>query len=201
MATPQSDKVDLFKLNKGDYVRPKTPVLIDVAPAKYLAVDGLGSPGGELFADRIGALYGMAYTIKFTSKFAGRDFAVCKLEALYGADGQFAALDRTPKEEWPWRMLIRMPEFVSNAKLREKQKPGDFDAVRLETIAEGLCVQVLHVGPYEEEERTIALIDAFCGEEGLEAHLWHHDIYLNDPRRVPAERLKTILRQPVVGRA
>lgn len=206
MATPKTEKVDLFKLHKDDYVKPKAPLLIELAEARFLAVDGVGSPGGEMFAARIGALYGMAYTIKFTSKFAGRDFAVCKLEAVYGAGGRFAELGELPQEEWPWRMLIRVPEFIGDgdldaarATLREKKKPGDFDAVRLDTITEGSCVQMLHVGPYEEEERTIALINAFCADEGLTPHRWHHEIYLSDPRRVPPERLKTILRQPVVS--
>ncbi len=161
-------KIDLFKLHKDDYVKPKKPALIEVAPARYLAVDGVGAPGGESFGERIGALYGMAYTIKFTSKFAGRDFAVCRLEALYGVDGQGSAFAELPQDEWRWRMLIRLPEFIGDtdleaarATLREKQKPGDFDAVRLQAIDESLCVQMLHLGPYEEEHETIAQMDAF----------------------------------------
>lgn len=205
MATPEPTKIDLLKEHRGEYVKPKKPVLIDTTPASYLAVDGTGGPGGELFTDRIGALYGMAFTIKFRAKFAGRDFAVCKLEALYGVGGQVAAdFAKLPQEEWNWRMLIRVPDFINDADLeaaraalREKQKPGDFDAVHLATIEEGPCVQVLHVGPYEEEERTVALIDAFCAEEGLKSHLWHHEIYLSDPRRIPPDRLKTIIRHPV----
>lgn len=81
--------------------------------------------------------------------------------------------------------------------LGEKGKEGDFGAVRLETIEEGPCVQLLHVGPYEEEQRSIEVLRAYMEENCLRPHMWHHDVYLNDPRRVPAERLKTILRQPI----
>lgn len=204
MADPEAEKVDLFKLHQDEYVKPRKPALIEVGKAHYLAVDGVGGPGGEVFQERIGALYGMAYTMKFTSKFAGRDYAVGKLEALYGVDGQGPEMENLPPEQWSWRMLIRVPDFIKKKDLaaarkllREKGKEGDFDAVCLETIEEGRCVQVLHVGPYEAMEATGRAIQAFCEERGLEPRLWQHQIYLSDPRRMAPERLKTILRHPV----
>ena len=204
MTETGAEKVDLFKLHKDEYVKPKKPKLIDVGKAKYLLVDGTGAPGEEVFQERIGALYGMAYTMKFTSKFAGRDYAVGKLEALYGIDGQGPDLESIPRDEWRWRMLIRVPEFITKKDLdaarrmlREKGKEGDFDAVRLETVVEGRCVQVLHVGPYEAMQSTGEAIDAFCEEQGLKPRLWQHQIYLSDPRRMAPEKLKTILRHPV----
>ena len=88
MPAANAEKIDLFKLHKAEYVSPKKPVIIDVKPAKYMVVDGQGEPGGEVFQERIGALFGMAYTAKFQSKFAGQDYTVCKLEALWGVGGQ-----------------------------------------------------------------------------------------------------------------
>ena len=102
-----------------------------------------------------------------------------------------------------WKLLSRVPAFISDGQLdearrtlREKGKEGDFDEARLETIDEGLCVQMLHVGPYEQEQQTVDLMLDFAAGEGLESHMWHHEIYLSDPRRVPPDRLRTILRQP-----
>ncbi len=205
MAQPKPEKVDLQQVHKQEYRKPRSPILVDVGPAHYLVARGAGGPGGATFQKRIEALYGMVYTVKFTLKEAGRDFVVGKLEALYGVDGQGAEeLGALPKEEWRWRMMIRVPTFVDDSDLaaarealRGRGKQGDFDAVQLETIEEGSCVQVLHVGPYEEEGETLAKMDAFCEEEGLTATGWHHEIYFSDPRRVPPERLKTLLRRPV----
>jgi len=204
MPKAQPEKLNLFKEFKREYVQPKQPKLIEVGPATYLAVDGKGGPGGELFQERVGALYGMAYTLKFQSKDAGRDYVVSKLEALYGVDQPFDDLSTIDSDEWSWRMLMRVPEFTAaedleaaRAALRAKEKEGDFDAVRLERIDEGRCVQCLHLGPYEKEAETVALMDAFCEEHSLTPRLWHHEIYFSDPRRVPPERLKTLLRHPV----
>ena len=179
--------------------------MIETRPARYLVVDGRGGPGETVFQDRVGALYGVGYTVKFNSKFAGGDYVVGKLEGLWGVRGQTAAdLAGLPKSEWNWRLMMRVPEFIGDEQivaarkmLREKGKEGDFDAVTLETIDEGLCVQILHVGPYEDEHRTIETMKSFAVEQGCEPNLWHHEIYLSDPRRVPPEKLRTILRQPV----
>lgn len=199
-----AEKLDLFKANKHEYVQAKKPTLIEVAPAQYLSVEGEGGPDGELFQARIGALYGMAYTMKFQAKFAGRDYTVSKLETLYEL-GDPSELSGAPSpEDWSWRMLIRVPDFImegdlaaARQQLSEKGKEGDFDATRLEKISEGPCVQLLHVGPYEAMAKSIRLIQEYCEAESKEPHLWQHQIYLNDPRRMPSERLKTLLRQPV----
>jgi len=201
-----AEKIDLTKLHRADYAKPKQPVLVDIALGTYLAVTGKGAPGDALFQDRIAGLYGIAYTVKFESKFAGRDFVVCKLEALWGSeeDGEKSSLEGLDRGEWPWTMVIRVPEFVTEealaaarGKLRERGKQGDFDAVDLVTLEEGRCVQMLHSGSYEEEGRTLAAMEEFVHGEGLSFHGRHHEIYLSDPRRVPPERLKTILRRPV----
>jgi hypothetical protein len=150
----------------------------------------------------------MAFTIKMTSKFAGRDYAVCKLEAQFEAGecgGDFAA---TPPEEWRWKLMIRTPDVVGSKELRaglenlaKRGKEGEFEAVKLEAIREGKCVQMLHVGPYDREPETIEKMRVAAGEAGYEFRGPHHEIYLSDPRRVTPEKLKTILRIPVDKRA
>ena len=207
MPAAKSEKLDLLKHHKAEYAQPKKPALVEMKPAQYLAVVGRGAPGGEVFQQRIGALYAIAYTMKFLSKDAGRDYTVCKLETIYGIDGQTADVFETlPPEQWKWKLLIRVPDFIKAADLkktqkvlREKQKEGAFDLVKLEKIDEGRCVQMLHVGPYEEEHRAVEAMRAFAEEQGLTPHKWQHDVYLNDPRRIPPERLKTIVRLPVKG--
>jgi hypothetical protein len=199
------EKIDLCKQHKDEYATPTKPVLIEAKPALYLTIEGMGEPGGEVFQDRIGALYSMAFTIKMTRKFEGRqDYAVGKLEAQWWAEGASGDFSKTPKDQWQWRLLIRTPEFITQtdmdkavAALTKKGKSPTVKLVKLEQIAEGRCVQMLHVGPYDREGETIAQMVAFAEKQGLTCHGLHHEIYLSDPRRVPPERLKTILRLPV----
>ncbi len=207
MATSQGEKVNLLKQHKDQYAAPKEPTLVEMGEASYLVVRGSGEPGSELFQNRIGALYAVAYTVKFNSKFAGRDFVVGKLEGLYGVDGQTVEdVSDLPPADWNWRLMIRVPAFISRKRLaearqtlRDKGKEGDFDAVSLDTYREGRCVQMLHVGPYEDESETIDRMYRFARDQRVKPHMWHHEIYLSDPRRVPPERLRTILRHPVRG--
>jgi hypothetical protein len=205
MHAKTADKIDLFKLHKDEYAASSKPALIRIGKAHYLVARGRGAPGGETFQSRLQALYGTAYTLKFASKFAGHDFVVGKLEGLYGVDGQAPDdLERLPHEQWNWRMMIRVPDGIqarqladARRTLRDKGKAGDFDAVTLEAVEEGLCVQMMHVGPYEEEARTVAAMRELARAHDLAPHRWHHEIYLGDPRRVPPAKLRTILRQPV----
>jgi len=204
MKKKHQPKIDLYKLHQADYAARRKPSLVELKPATYLAVSGQGAPGGPLFVSRIGCLYGVAFTIKMTRKFAGlQDYAVCKLEGQWWSDSgpDFAT---APKESWWWKLLIRTPEFVRGdeldtaiAVLLKRGKGEEVKLVRLESIKEGTCVQMLHVGPYEKEPETIAQMKAFAQSRDLEFQGRHHEIYLSDPRRVPAERLKTILRIPV----
>lgn len=194
----------MFKELKAEYCQPKKPKLITPTAANYLAMDGKGGPGGDAFQACMEALYGMAYTIKFARKDEGADFVVCKLEGLYGIGQSMEEFAAQSQDEWSWRMMIRLPDGVAESHLvaarealAKKGKTGAFDSVRLELMDEGQCVQMLHVGPYEEEGRTFDQMLDFATEQGLTPHRWHHDIYLSDPRRVPAEKLKTILRLPV----
>ncbi len=199
------DKIDLYKLNKEDYASPRKPVLLNVKKAAYLAIEGQGAPGGDVFTDRIGALYAVAFTIKMTRKFGGQqDYAVCKLEGQYWCSDCEGDFSHVPKDQWKWKLFIRTPEFVGEGELKkavavllEKGKTKSVREVRLESITEGQCVQMLHVGPYERERDTIDLMRAFAEKSGLCFRGPHHEIYLSDPRRVAPEKLKTILRMPL----
>ena len=194
--------LDLFTQHKDEYAMPKEPALVTVRPGRYLTVSGVGAPGSQEFQAKLGALYGHAYTIKFARKNAGADdFKVGVLEGLWWVPGGATWLS-APKRSWRWKLLIRVPEFVQDddvraarAALRAKGRPAT--GVKLETIAEGPSVQVLHVGSYGNERRTIARMDAFAHDRRLRFRGRHHEIYLSDPRRVPAARLRTILRHPV----
>jgi len=199
---PNTSKVDLYKLNKSEYITSRKPVLLEIQPARYLCISGSGRAGGEEFQKKIGALYGAAFTLKFESKFAGRDYAVCKLEGIYWTDPGRCFAD-TPIDEWHWDLIIRVPDFVTAAQLKAARKKviekgaPEAAAVTFKTIRQGRCVQMLHVGPYNREPETIEKMRAFAAAEGYEFGDTHHEIYLSDPRRVAAEKLRTILRIPV----
>jgi hypothetical protein len=199
------EKIDLFKLCKKEYSMSRKPVLIEMKPAVYLAIEGRGQPGGEDFKRRIGALYGIAFTVKMTRKFGGgQDYAISKLEAQWwGKDGEedFVGL---AKESLCWKLLIRTPEFVTANEveraaevLKEKGKAEPVQEVGLEKLGKGFCVQMLHVGPYDEEERSLAVMRSYAEVNGYEMHGRHHEVYISDPRRVEPGKLKTILRRPV----
>ena len=198
-----AQKLDLYKLHKSEYVTPKKPVFIDTKAAKYLTIQGKGEPGGAEFQAQVGALHGVAYTLKFASKFAGRDYRVCHLEGLWmGPKGW--DISQPPPKEWRWKLLIRVPDFTTEeqvkqaiAELKKKGKAPAAPKVKLATIDEGRCVQMLHVGPYSEEVKTVEQMMAAAQDQGLKVRGPHHEIYLSDPRMVAPERLRTILRYSV----
>jgi hypothetical protein len=199
-------KLDLYKLHKNEYITPRKPALVTTLPALYLSISGQGTPGGPVFSAKIGALYSVAFTIKMTRKFSGQqDYAVGKLECQwFFEDAQGPS--QLPSEQWRWKLLIRTPEFITQEELGKavttllaKDKPVEVKEVKLEPISEGLCVQMLHVGPYDQECESTRLMQSFAETKGLHFSGPHHEVYLSDPRRVPPERLKTILRHPVAN--
>jgi hypothetical protein len=201
---PTVPKLDLYKIHKAEYVTSKTPVLIQTKPAKYLTITGQGAPAGKAFQEGVGALYNVAFTLKMAKKFAGQDYKVCHLEGLWWGDKEGQDFAAQPLDTWNWKLIIRVPDFIvakdlkeAVATLKEKGKPLEVTNVKLETLEEGQCVQMLHVGPYSKEGETISQMIALGAQRGLSFHGRHHEIYLSDPRRVPAERLRTILRLPV----
>ena len=199
----KTDKVDLYRQDKKEYAATRNPALVKVGPAVYLCISGQGAPGSDAFSEAIGALYGVAFTVKMTRKFAGEsDYVVSKLEGLWPDFSSAQAM--TDKNTWNWQMLIRTPKFVSQKEiakaasvLMKRGKGAEVQRVRLEALEEGLCVQALHVGPYGDEPATIATMKSFAESKGFKLSGAHHEIYLSDPRRVAPAKLKTILRHPV----
>ena len=200
--TMANQKLDLLKEHKACYVAAKKPVILDITAARYMAIDGQGAPGGEEFQEAVGALYAGAFTMKMASKSKGKDYAVCKLEALWWADG--VSFPEAKPEQVRYKLMIRIPDFIAESDLndtlnvlRKKDKTPRAGDLRLESLNEGRCVQMLHLGPYDREAETIQEMQAAATAEGLALHGLHHEIYLSDPRRVPPDRLRTILRHPV----
>jgi hypothetical protein len=193
-----SMKLDLYAMNKPEYAASKTPAFVAVKSARYLSIAGTGAPGGAAFQEAIGALYNVAFTIKMTRKFAGKqDYAVCKLEATW-RNLQAA------RDEWQWNLLIRTPPFVTVAdlaearkKLVEKGKGPLIGKVKLRVLKEGTGVQMLHVGPYKRIGESVAMMEAFARDQKKKPCGDCHEIYLSDPRRVAPAKLRTILRRSV----
>lgn len=190
---------------------PRDPVLVDVPELAYLMVDGLGAPEEDAaaptsgFQQAIGAIYPLAYTLKFRLKPDGLAMPILPLEALwYTGEGGVFDLS-VPPSEWGWRLLLAVPDELTDGLLadaaaeirRKKRASPRLDDVRLERWCEGRAAQVMHVGPYADERPTIERLHAFIAERGLARHGAHHEIYLGDPRAAPPDKLRTILRQPI----
>ena len=180
--------------------------LIEVPPLSYLMVDGEGDPNtAPAYAAAVEALYALSWTLKFMSKAAfGRDYVVGPLEGLWQAR-DMTAFTRRDKAAWSWTMMILQPDWIAPEHVRaargealmKKGLPG-LEKARLETLEEGLCAQILHVGPYDAEGPALQrLHQAWLPAHGLKPRGRHHEIYLSDPRKVAPERCKTLLRQPV----
>jgi len=177
-------------------------VLVELPPLKYVMVDGSGEPGGESFQQAMGALYNIAYTMKFRSKrLLKKDYDMMAPEGLWWMKGK---IDMTQRDKWLWTLMILVPDFATPkmfsevvAEVRSKKNPPGLDRARLETLEEGTSVQILHVGPYATEPESIAKMDAYAKEHGYKMVGKHHEIYLGDPRRAAPSRLKTVLRHPV----
>jgi hypothetical protein len=197
------EKVDLMKELKHLYRPSKKEVTaVDVPPLKYLMIDGQGAPGGEEYGIALGALYSVAYTLKFSSKAQGLDFKVMPLQGLWWAD-DMAAFAEADKETWKWTAMILVPDFVTEeaveeAKAQAMEKKGlpAISRVRLETYHEGPSAHILYIGPYADEDETIERIHQFIQDQGHKLRGKHHEIYLSDPNRTAPEKLKTVIRQP-----
>lgn len=184
-------------LKKLDSYAAKAGVfrILTVPPLQYLAIDGHGDPNTEVYRRAIETIYPVAYKLKFASKAAGRDYVVMPLEALWTADDPSLFTSRRDKSTWDWTLLTLVPEWITAADVAALSGGSD---VRLQSLDEGMCVQTLHLGPYDDEGPTLArLHDEFIPTEGLVMTGRHHEIYLSDVRRTAPEKLRTILRQPV----
>jgi hypothetical protein len=177
---------------------------VEVPAASYLMVDGAGDPNvAPAYAEAVETLYAVAYTLRFARRRAGVDVKVGPLEGLWWSEGPLA-FDAAARARWSWTLMIGQPPDVTAqqvddavADVRRRKRPAALDRLRLDTLREGLCAQVLHVGPFADEPATVERLRRFIDEHGLVRAGRHHEVYLRDPRRTAPERLRTILREPV----
>ncbi|WP_285117445.1 GyrI-like domain-containing protein [Leifsonia sp. fls2-241-R2A-40a] len=181
--------------------------IITVPPLRYLTIDGQGDPNtSDAYRDALQTLYPVAYAVKFLSKRSlDRDYTVMPLEALWWADDMEAFTSARDKSQWHWTVLNLLPDWITDEHLAEARETSarkrgvlPLAALRIETLDEGLCVQTLHLGSYDDEASVLdAMHNSFIPESGLRMTGRHHEIYLSDARRTAPEKLRTILRQPV----
>ena len=204
---------DYKKEYKEFYIPSKKPGIITVPTMNYIVVRGQGDPNiedGE-YKQSIVLLYGIAYTIKMSKMGDHRmdgyfDFVVPPLEGFWWQDGM-TRIDYNHKEKFKWLSVIRLPDFVTKPEFdwaveaTEKKKKIDFSKVEYMTYDEGLCVQCMHIGPYDDEPATIARMHEYIELEGyvldISEQRYHHEIYLSDARKIAPENLKTVIRHPI----
>ena len=204
---------DYKKEYKEFYLPPRKPQIVDVPAMNFLAVRGIGDPNEEEgdYKAAIGLLYSIAYTIKMSKmgrhKIEGYfDYVVPPLEGFWWQDG-VQGVDYTGKDKFQWISLIRLPEFVTREEFdwaiqeASVKKQMDFSKVEFFTYHEGLCVQCMHIGPYDNEPVTVREMERYAKEQGYELDFsdqrYHHEIYLSDVRKCKPENLKTVIRQPI----
>ena len=204
---------DYKKEYKEFYMPKDRPSIVSVPPMNYIAVRGKGDPNQEdgEYKQAIGLLYGIAYTIKMSKKGDHQiegyfDYVVPPLEGFWWQDG-VEGVDYTHKETFNWISVIRLPDFVTREDFEwaiseaTKKKKEDFSKVEFFTYEEGLCVQCMHLGPYDDEPATVEKMHEYMTGQGYELDITsdrlHHEIYLSDARKVAPEKLKTVIRHPV----
>lgn len=204
---------DYKKEYKEFYLPKRKPELITIPPMNFIAVRGKGNPNeeGGAYKQSIGLLYGIAFTIKMSKMGDHRidgyfEYVVPPLEGLWWQEGT-EGIDYSRKEDFEWISMIRLPEFVTLEEFEwaigeaEAKKKTDFSSVEYFTYDEGLCVQCMHIGAYDDEPATIEAMDAFAKAQGYQPDMagprFHHEIYLSDVRRCKPENLKTVIRHPV----
>lgn len=203
---------DFKKEYKQFYLPPKKPVLTDIPPMNYIAVQGRGDPNepDSAYKAAIGLLYGIAFTIKMSPKSGHQidgyfPYVVPPLEGLWKQDG--GAFDPAHKDSFQWISMIRLPDFITRETFdwavytASEKKHADYSKVKFFSYQEGRCVQCMHIGSYDTEPATIERMHAFAAAQGCRTDLsdtrMHHEIYLSDPRRTAAEKLRTVIRLPV----
>ncbi len=204
---------DFKKEYKEFYLPPNKPGIIEVPPINYLAVRGKGDPNvidGD-YQEAIGMLYGIAFTIKMSYKGEHQipgyfSYVVPPLEGFWWQEN-VKGIDYAHKENFEWISVIRLPDFVSEEEFNwakeeaSRKKKADFSKVEFFHYEEGLCVQCMHIGPYDDEPATVRRMDEFIAEQGytndINDQRYHHEIYLSDVRKSAPEKLKTVIRHPI----
>lgn len=199
--------VDFKKTVKQLYrASAKEPAIVEVPTMNFAMVDGTGDPNGSAeFQQAMEVLYPVSYTLKFMlKKSEGLDYAVPPPEGLWWMEGT-SDFSMERKDLWRWTLMVMQPEVVTPdllaeavAQITERRNPPGLARLRFEGYDEGLSAQVLHLGPYAQEAATIEKLHAFIRDRGYELRGKHHEIYLSDPRRSAPEKMKTILRHPIV---
>lgn len=203
-----------FKKEYKEFYMPKSkPEIVTVSKANYIAVRGKGDPndeGGD-YQQAVGILYAVAYTLKMSYKTDYRiegffDYVVPPLEGFWRQDG-VGGIDYSDKSTFNWISVIRLPDFVTQKDFdwatgeAEKKKHLDCSKAEFLTIDEGLCVQIMHIGPFDDEPATVSMMNAYLLENGYENDFsgsrLHHEIYLSDARKVAPEKWKTVIRHPI----
>ena len=203
-----------FKKEYKEFYMPKgKPEIVTVPKMNYIAVRGKGNPNEEdgEYKKSIELLYGIAYTIKMSKKGDYKiegyfDYVVPPLEGFWWQEN-VDGIDYSRKENFQWISVIRLPDFVTKADFEwaieeaTRKKKMDFSKVEFLEIEEGLCVQCMHSGSYDDEPATVAAMDKFIADNGYENDISdtrrHHEIYLSDARKVAPEKLKTVIRHPI----
>ncbi len=204
---------DFKKEYKAFYLPKERPEIVTVPKANYIAVRGMGDPNEEdgAYQRAIGVLYAVAYTIKMSKMGDHRidgyfDFVVPPLEGFWWQEGA-NGVDYGRKSAFQWYAVIRLPNFVTRAdfdwavETAARKKKLDCSAAEFLTVDEGLCVQILHTGPFDDEPGSVALMDEYIRQNGYENDFdsgrLHHEIYLSDARKVPPEKWRTVIRHPI----
>lgn len=204
---------DYKKEYKEFYMPKKVPSIVEIPAMNYIAVRGKGDPNLENgdYKKSIGLLYAIAFTIKMSKKGDHKisgyfDYVVPPLEGFWWQEGN-TEIDYSRKEDFCWISLIRLPDFVTKEDFdwaiaeAENKKKTDFSKVEFITYDEGLCVQCMHIGSYDDEPETVRLMNEFAEKNGYTLDItdrrYHHEIYLSDARRTAQEKLKTVIRHPI----
>lgn len=205
---------DYKKEYKEFYMPKNKPSIVKIPKMNYIAVRGKGNPNDEKseYKDSIGLLYAIAFTIKMSYKGTHKidgyfEYVVPPLEGFWWQEGNNKAIDYNRKDEFNFISIIRLPDFVTKADFdlaieeATKKKKQDFSKVEFLSYDEGICVQCMHIGSYDNEPVTVNLMHEYMQENGYELDItdtrYHHEIYLSDPRKCDSSKLKTVIRHPI----
>ena len=205
---------DYKKEYKEFYMPKNKPSIVEIPKMNYIAVRGKGNPNDENseYEDSIGLLYAIAFTIKMSYKGTYKidgyfEYVVPPLEGFWWQEGNKSSIDYKSKDKFNFISIIRLPDFVTKEDFdwaieeATKKKKQDFSKVEFLTYNEGICVQCMHIGSYDDEPKTISLMHEYMIENGYELDItdtrFHHEIYLSDPRRCDVNKLKTVIRHPI----
>lgn len=201
------DKVDLKKSIPSYSAKKGSFDFVTVPAFNYLMIDGFGDPNGDDYAAAVESIYAAAYALKFLSKNdLGRDYVVPPLEGLWWAEDMSLFTTNRDKSSWSWTMMLLTPDWIESQHVKDaieraakkKNQPQRLDDVRWESFSEGLVVQTLHIGSFDDEAPVLNhMHDSVIPDAGYQLTGIHHEIYFSDPRKADPSKLRTILRQPV----